>query len=144
MPDLLRFTRLDQPCTGQVGFALDHPYVEFVYTPLLGPTAVALLRRIGLLLSADRTDVEVDAVTLSNELGIRASHTEALGNRSPLMKSLTRLTRRRLAEQIGTRHYGIYQEVPALGPDDLHRVPESARAIHHRALARRPHPESAD
>lgn len=34
-----------EPRIRQVGFSLDHPYVEQCWTPVLGPTSVLLLRR---------------------------------------------------------------------------------------------------
>lgn len=76
---------LDPP-TDQPTFPLDHPYVELVYTPLVGASAVLFLRRVALL---DRGDavIEVDGVVLASELGLRSRDSRSLGSNSPFCGS---------------------------------------------------------
>lgn len=129
----LRIVGLD-PLIGQPNFPLDHPYVELVYTPLLGASAVLFLRRIALLIDTDRA-VDLDATLLASELGLRARDDRPLGRNSPFVKALHRITRSGLARWLGQDRLGIYRRAPALTDDRLRGIPQSTRRIHHRYLA---------
>lgn len=111
----LRIVGLD-PLIGQPNFPLDHPYVELVYTPLLGASAVLFLRRIALLIDTDRA-VDLDATLLASELGLRARDDRPLGRNSPFVKALHRITRSGLARWLGQDRLGIYRRAPALTDD---------------------------
>ncbi|HWL43145.1 MAG TPA: hypothetical protein VNQ73_09385 [Ilumatobacter sp.] len=131
---LLRFTPLAPPRT-RLTFAFDHPYLDLVYMPLIGPGAVALLRRVCCALTDSTTSVEIDAAALARDLGLRSSRTDPIGERSPLMRTLVRLNRQRLTTRMGQHHIGVYQPVPALDQRDLDRLPDTARAAHDRYTA---------
>lgn len=133
----LRLTPLDPPA-GRCCFPLDHPYLDFVYLPLIGAGAVALLRRVGYLLGDSTVSVQVDAATLALELGLRATRDGPVGERSPLMRIVTRLNRQGLTTRMGHRHFGVYREVPTVTPRELTRLPESAVRAHEGFTARRP------
>lgn len=133
----LRLTPL-APTGGRRCFPLDHPYVEFVYLPLVGAGAVAFLRRVGSLFDDPTTSVEVDAATLASELGLRSASPDPVGERSPLMRIVARLNRQGLTTRMGPRHFGIYRAVPAVTPRELTRLPESAISAHEQFMERRP------
>lgn len=114
---------------GRPTFALDHPYVELVYTPLVGATAVLFLRRIALLADSEN-QLDLDAVALARELGLRAGDKRPLGRHSPLLRALRRLEHHQLARQLDPNRLGVYRLVPAVADVYLPGLPESARRVH--------------
>jgi hypothetical protein len=77
--------------TSEPSFSLAHPYVEIVYAPLLGPTAVLLARSLGRHLIMSRGPATISAVVLSRGLGLRATQEHPLGKRAALRHGLNRL-----------------------------------------------------
>lgn len=128
----LRVVWLDSP-SGRRAFALDHPYIELVYTPLIGASAVLFLRRI-MLLSPDDDEIDVDSVAMARELGLRSRDDRPLGRKSPFVKSLYRLEHHQLARWLGPHRLGVYRQAPALADAFLPNLPESARRIHLRYI----------
>lgn len=122
-----------EPPPGQRGFPLDHPYVELVYTPLVGASAVLFLRRIVLLARSD-SGLEVDGAILARELGLRFRDDRPLGRNSPFVKALSRLEHYHLARWLGPHRLGVYRRAGAVADEHLGRLPESARRIHDRYL----------
>lgn len=108
------------------------PIPEVVYMPLIGATAVALLRRVGRLFAGSSTGtIQVDAAVLGG-LGLRAGSTEAVGERSSLMKNLGRLVRRKLVTRTESRHFHRLSERIPLDDSDRRRIPEYVCRIHQR------------
>jgi hypothetical protein len=122
-----------EPPTGLRLFPLDHPYIELVYTPLVGASAVLFLRRIALLAN-DSSGIDLDAIVLSRELGLRAGADRRLGRNSPFVKALRRLEHHRLARWLAHDRLGVYRQVPALADEHLPGLPESARRVHQRYI----------
>jgi len=118
---------------GRRAFPLDHAYVELVYTPLVGASAVLLLRRLALL-DHDDEPIDLDCVVLARELGMRSRDDRPLGRNSPFMKSLHRLEHHQLARWLGPRRLGVYRQAPSLPDAHVPNLPESARRIHLRYL----------
>lgn len=114
-------------------FPLEHPYVELVYTPLVGAVAVLFLRRIALL-GGEVDAVDLDAVVTASELGLRASNDGGLGRNSPFVKMLHRLERCGLARWLDAQELGVFRQAPALADRLVAGLPESARSIHRRYL----------
>lgn len=63
---------------GGRAFSLGHAYVELVYTPLVGASAVLFLRTLALL-ARDDDAIDVDCVVLARELGLRSRDDRPLG-----------------------------------------------------------------
>jgi len=122
-----------QVATEHRSFPLDHAYVELVYTPLVGASAVMFLRRLALL-AHDDEPIDVDCVLLARELGMRSRDDRPLGRNSPFMKSLHRLEHHQLARWLGPRRLGVYRQAPSLPDAHVPNLPESARRIHLRYL----------
>lgn len=108
-------------------FPLDHPYVELVWMPITGPTAIAVLRRAALLLAEHPDGHDVDAAELAASLGI--------GHRSDveshLTRTLVRLDRFGLARW--TESTGVLEVFTTAHrvPDRLvERLPAAVRAVH--------------
>jgi hypothetical protein len=114
----------------QVGFDLDHRYVERCWVALLGPTATLLLRRI-----AERwretEPAAVDLDDLARSLGLDGY---AGGRNSRIWRTFDRLTQFRLAEWRGTRDLAVYSQVKPLSSRQLDRAPTSTRAAHDHLL----------
>lgn len=131
--NVLRLTPL-APVAG-ITFELTHPYVEIVYLPSLGPTAVLLARSLGRLLQQHPEGVTVCALELSRELGMRASSKQApLGGRSRLRKALDRLKNDHIVQWLDPQHLGVHTAVPALSGRALDKLPPTARRAHDRYI----------
>lgn len=126
----LRLTPVNAPAGPS--FALDHPYIELVYAPLIGASAVLFLRRAALLLRDGAEDIDIDPVVLAREIGLRSNSERPLGGRSPLMGVFRRLQHSRLIKWTEPNRIDIYREVPPVSARDLVKLPESARRLHER------------
>lgn len=113
-------------------FEPSHPYVEIVYAPLVGPSAILLVRSLARRLDAG--DTTVDLGELGKELGLRSSSSEPFGARSPLRRALDRLAHLELVRV----HDGALQvcsSVPPLPGRLLDRLPGRALDAHRRYVA---------
>lgn len=139
-PDSGALTQLEivwmEPPAALRSFPLDHPYVELVYAPLVGASAVLFVRRIALL-AIGRDSVVVDRAVIASELGLRSRTDGEVGRNSPLIKALNRLTHYRLARWFRADRFGVYQQAPAVAGEDLARLPASTRQVHARYLQRK-------
>ena len=112
-------------------FALNHPYVELVYAPSLGPSAVLLARHLGRVLAAHGDKpARVCPAALSLELGMRASSDEPLGARPLLRRAIDRLERHHVVRWHQPRHLGVLIEVPPVSERVLVKLPPAARRAH--------------
>lgn len=120
----------------RVGFPLDHPYVEFVWLPVLGPTSVLLLRRAGALLDAHPNGVRVNLVELSQAFGLgpRDGAREEIGRHSPLRRTLDRVVQFKLGVWLAEDRLGIHTKVPAVSRAAAERLPAPVRALHDQLL----------
>src|SRR3712207_5925681 len=76
----------------QVGFPLDHPYVEHCWTPVLGPSSTLLLRRCAWLWR-DSEPASVRLEELAGQLGLG----KGVGRSSPIWHTVERVVRFRFA-----------------------------------------------
>ena len=114
----------------RLGFPLDHPYIEHCWTPIVGPSSVALLRHC-VWRWQDAVPARVQASDLAAEIGLGRGTT---GN-GPLWHTMTRLERFRLVSLGETgSEMRVYTQVPPLGPRQLDRLTGWSRARHERLL----------
>lgn len=139
--NLIRLAPLS-PTAGS-SFPVDHPYFEVVYMPLMGPSAISLMRRLDWLLRSAGGPVTVDTVTLASELGLRAGHTEPIGARSPFGRSLNRLAHAHLVRWLGPQDLGVMPEIPILSSRRVASLPTRAQDAH-RTFLRRGEPPPTD
>ena len=128
--DVLELTAARHPDrrVGRLGFDLRHPYVEQCWGAAIGPSAVALLRRLPVLW-AEGEPARVDAGQLAQSLGLGAGA-------GRLGRSLDRTVRFGLAEWAAPgQALRIYTEVPPLTERRLARLPEWTQRAHGRLLA---------
>lgn len=113
----------------QVGFPLDHAYVEQCWTPVIGPTSVLLLRRLPVLWREGMT-AEVDIADLAQSLGLGNSS----GRNGSMQRTLERLSRFRFASPMGPADLEVFTEAPPLSPRHLERLPGWTRNRHDQIL----------
>jgi hypothetical protein len=116
-------------------FALGHPYLEVVYTPLLGPTAVLLARTLGRHLAIAQGPVTVSTVDTALQLGLRARHVNSLGHRSPFQQAIDRLVHVRFVRWHSAEELGVHTSVPPVSGRALDKLPAAVREAHDRLLA---------
>src|SRR3546814_16901090 len=74
------------PAVSDPAFPLEHDYFEIVYAPLIGPTGILLARAMARHLDAAAGPTTVGPVELAQEVGIRASGVDPLGDKSHLVR----------------------------------------------------------
>ena len=124
----------------EAAFPIDHPYIVDFYTPVLGPTSVALLRWAGRHLTAGAT-LEIDLSELAVRLGLAPN----LSRNAPLMRTLSRLCLYNAAawnpepDPDTTGHLLIVDHLPPVTTRQTARWPPALAAEHKQALARHHH-----
>lgn len=125
--DTLRVARRLQP-TGP--HAVDGPYAEQFWLPVIGPSALWMLRRFdaGLRVAPDGYDVALPELAASLGLG------QGTSTNSPVVRTLARL----VAFHIVERHGGAVFVPTAIAPISLRnlaRLPERLAALHNQQAA---------
>ena len=118
------------PLVRRLGFELTDPYVEQCWGAVLGPSGIALLRRMPVLWS-EREPARCAAAELGATLGLGTN----AGEHSRFSRTLRRLTQFRLGAWIESGSaLAIYTEVAPLTERQLHRLPAWTQATHERLL----------
>jgi len=120
----------DGATVGRGSFPVSHRYVEILWTPLLGPTQVILLRRLAEV--AESEAGRVNPAELAVAIGALPRGDGRVGRRSPLDKAIARLARFRMAAWRPRCTLAVATRVPVLGERDLRRLPDSLRDLHNR------------
>ncbi len=120
------------PRVRRAGFDLTHPYVEQCWGAVVGPSALAVMRRLPVLWP-EREPARLGFYELAQSLGLGGG----TGPNSRLRRTLDRTVRFGLAEwaQPG-RTLEVYTEVPPLQAHRLDRLPDWSRQAHERLLDR--------
>ena len=117
--------RWEDPVIAEVGFSFDHPYVELLWLPVVGPSAAWVFRRLGARLTQSPDGmVLIDLAELSCAMGLGAS----TGRTSIVQRSLRRLTLFGLATWHG--RFLARTEVPPLAQRHLARLTPDLIAMH--------------
>jgi hypothetical protein len=117
------------PCADP-SFPVLHDYFEMVYGPLIGPASTLLSRALNRHLADAGGPVTICLVELSLELGLRASHREPVGKRSPLAKAIDRLAQHRLVTHLGDESLGVVVSVPPITDRSVPKLPRTAQRAH--------------
>ncbi len=120
------------PLVESVGFAFDHPYVELLWLPIVGPSSAWMFRRLASRLQRSGDGARVDLAELAAEMGLGAS----TGRSSIVQRSLRRLTMFGLATWHG--RLGVRTAVPPLAQRHLSRLTPGLRATHDALVGPRP------
>lgn len=119
-----------EPHVGQVGFPLDHPYVEQCLSAVIGPSCTLLLRRLPLLWREHEPAV-IDTSDLSRSLGLGGNTRH---KNSRFWRSIERFTQYGLATLSQPDVLEVYVTVRPLGPLKVRQLPEWSQQVHHRLL----------
>jgi hypothetical protein len=111
-------------------FRLDHRYIELVYAPLIGPTAVLLARDLERRITTAGGPTSVDPLDVARQLGLRASGGQPLGSRAPLRRALDRLDHAHFVRWIGNGDLHVFLGVPPVAEQTARRLPAAARTAH--------------
>lgn len=118
------------PRVRYAGFDLGHRYVEQCWGPVLGPSGVAILRRLPVLW-ATQEPARISSHDFARSLGLGGGS----GSASRLQRSLDRTVRFGLAHWVEPgRALRVYTEVPPLGRYRLAKLPDWTRQAHDRLL----------
>jgi hypothetical protein len=85
--DPLPIVELTDPVIDKVGFPTGHAYVEIYWLPIIGPSALWALRRIGGWLSDSPDGFDMPHAPFAGELGLGSPN----GRHSPMICTLARL-----------------------------------------------------
>lgn len=109
-------------------FPVSHRYVEVLWTPLLGPTQVMLLRRLSEIASPAGSEVEV--ADLAVAIGSRTRSASPAGSNSAVARAIERLARFRFVYRPSPTTLAVVTDVPPLSERDLQRLPHHFRELH--------------
>lgn len=123
-PATVRVLPWHDPLVERNGFAVDDPYVEMFWLPVLGPTATWLARRLVGGLQGSPDGYDCDIAEMARALGVSYS----LGKNSPFTRALQRCSM-----------FGVTQQI-AVEPVQTIAVRTALPRIPQRHLARLPHP----
>lgn len=114
----------------QDGYAIDDPYIEMFWLPVLGPTATWLIRRLAGGLQHQPEGYTVDIADLARGIGVNYTP----GRHNPFARALSRCTMFGAAQQIAVqphRTIAVRSVLPQLPVRHLSRLPHPLRVAHH-------------
>jgi hypothetical protein len=112
------------------GYAIDDPYIEMFWLPILGPTATWLVRRLAGGLQHQHEGYTVDMTDLARGIGVNYTP----GRHNPFARALSRCTMFGAAQQIAVqphRTIAVRSVLPPLPARHLSRLPHPLRIAHH-------------
>jgi hypothetical protein len=125
-PGAVRVGRWARPDFVGPAFDPRSHYVERFWLPVLGPSAIWLLRRL-----ADRFDEEPDGFVLDLDEAARCLGLGASASRhAPLRRALARSVRFGLARRPATEKLEVLERLPRVMPRHLIRLPISLQEQH--------------
>lgn len=125
-PEILNFRTWEDPVADPFGHDPCSLYVELYWLPVLGPTAILLLRRLHILLKQNSGSFSIPRNQLALEMGIAQWH----GPNSPFGRSLKRCCDFSLLHpQSGGLVY-VRQRIPNLPPRLSHRLPARIKKLY--------------
>ena len=126
----LRVVPWEDPVVESRGFAVNDPYIEMFWLPVLGPTATWLYRRLvaGVLHSPSGYTINMDE--LARTIGV--AYTQ--GRHNPFVRALQRCVMFGVAEHIAVqpiRTLAVRKSLPSLPQRHLGRLPNQLQIAHH-------------
>jgi hypothetical protein len=106
-------------------------YVERLWLPMIGPTALLLLRLLAELLDDAGDGQRVESGLVATALGVGGT---SPGRQSPLARALRRLERFELVKLGEGGELMVRAELPLVSPRDLSRLPAWLQARHSHAV----------
>lgn len=129
--DPLRVVPLTDSVIDRVGVSVADPYVETYWLPILGPSALWALRRIGGWLTECPDGFDMPHLRLAAELGL--GHRD--GRQSPMIRTLARLVMFDMAAITANDELAVRRFVPPLPRRFTLRLPGHLAARHEAEVA---------
>ena len=132
-PARLRVEVFPDPVCEALGVDPRHPYFEFCYVPVIGPSSAWLLRRLVAGLARHPQGYELDLAQLSRDIGLGGR----LSHNGSLTRSLGRLARFGLARFTDDHTYQVRTKLPPLTAGQLARLGPVPVSVHRQLLEER-------
>jgi hypothetical protein len=126
LPAAVTITAWDDPLVETHGFGPCSPYVEGVWTGVLGPSAVLCYRRLGPLVELGLHDIDIDVVDLAVSLGLG----EGTGRHAAITRTLARLVAFGVARWLPDGRYALRRALAPLPEHRVRRLSASAQLFH--------------
>jgi hypothetical protein len=126
LPASLTITAWCDPLVEAHGFGPRHPYIEGVWTGILGPSAVLCYRRLGPLVELGLDDIDIDVVDLAASLGLG----EGTGRHAAITRTVERLVSFDVARWLPDGRYALRRALAPLPEHRVRRLSTSARLFH--------------
>ena len=126
----LRIVPWVDPIVDEKGFAVNDPYIEMFWLPVLGPTATWLYRRMVSGVLSDPNGFTVDMDELARGIGVAYTP----GRHNPFARALHRCTMFGTAQQIALHPLhtvAVRRFLPQLPHRHLARLPDPLQVAHH-------------
>lgn len=131
VPERFVVRRWADPVVEARGFPVNSLYVEAVLLPVLGPSSVLCLRRLGSWAAARPGGTEVDTRQLARDLGVG----DTLGRHSMMTRTLGRLCQFGMARWAG-QELAVRSVVAPVPEHQLRRLSPELVGVHHRMVRR--------
>jgi hypothetical protein len=124
--DPLPIVELTDPVIDKVGFPTDDAYVETYWLPIIGPSALWALRRIGGWLADSPDGFELPHAPFAGELGLGQPN----GRHSPMIRTLARLVLFEMASVAPSDALAVRRFAPPVPRRLAVRLPSHLAARH--------------
>ncbi len=114
------------PNCGETRWPIRSKQVELFWLPVLGPSAIALLRRLDLIVATSTRPVTLETEELASSLGLRRSY----GRASLLERAMERCIAFRAIREQRSSCYEVRQHLPALNPRQIRRLPPALKRLY--------------
>jgi hypothetical protein len=128
----LHITRWVDPVVEAEGYAPLHPYVEFFWLPILGPSATVLLWRLQFELRVEPDGCAVNLDELSRDLGLGTSESK----HAPLPRAIARLVHFGLAKRLAAGQLAVRYSVGPISEQQLRGLSAQLQMLHRLVLSR--------
>jgi hypothetical protein len=126
--DHLRVTPLSDPVIDLLGHDLRSAYVERFWLPILGPTTVLLLRRLGARLDEHPEGFDLPLLDTAAAMGLGNKG----GRNAPFLRAIARSTKFKITQRAGTSGLAVHRRVAPLTRIQVERLPGPLRDEHAR------------
>jgi hypothetical protein len=142
MPTMITIVPWTDPVIDTIGYDPRTRYAETFWLPVLGPTALLLLRHLAARFDDSPTGLELRVVDTSRALGVG----EREGSNSPIVRTLTRLEQFDLAcSDPCSATIAVRRHLPPVDRRHLRRLPPTLQSVHaHWSEARLADPPHAE
>jgi hypothetical protein len=127
--DLLEVLPWRDPVIEAAGYAINDPYIEMFWLPILGPTATWLIRRLASGLEHEPQGYTISMTSLARGIGVSFSD----GKHNPFGRALQRCIMFGVSHNVpSTSHQivAVRNVLPQLSQRHLGRLPDELRSLH--------------